>query len=262
MLLLFVWVTVVYKGVCSFEDLMQNPKICQSYWPQWGLKIFHTLKKQKTPYLYSHCFLLISVFIIILSYSPWKEQLKGRKKLSLKLSVAFWTIAWSAAILRQTGEQRRTKWSKVWPLIMSTAGQTNYCRSFTWKKRVGPTNLKRDINIDAADWIWKTSGRGLVTCRVTLWLKSFSNHGQIHNSRQETIRIASNRISKKSAGKRLSTIHGRFRFHFWFVKKFHASKMFWVNRNVKRCKTITIPKLTQLETAFLSNEQAKALAFT
>lgn len=28
---------------------MQNPKICQSYWPQWGLKIFHTLKKQKNP---------------------------------------------------------------------------------------------------------------------------------------------------------------------------------------------------------------------
>ena len=118
-------------------------------------------------------FLILSPPFFILSYSPWKEQLKGRKKLLVKLSVAFWTIAWSAAILRQTGEQRRTKWSKVWPLIMSTAGQTNYCRSFTWKEKVDPTNLKRDINIDAAGWIWKTSGRGLVTCRVNFWLKRF-----------------------------------------------------------------------------------------
>ena len=241
----------------------KTQRFAKGYWPQWGLKIFHTLKKQKTPYLYSHCFLLISVFIIILSCSPWKEQLKGRKKLLVKLSVAFWTIAWCAAILRQTGEQRRTKWSKVWPLIMSTAGQTNYCRSFTWKERVGPTNLKRDINIDAADWIWKTSGRGLVTCRVSFWLKRFKKPwANIYNSRHETILIESNRISRKSAGKRVGTIHGRFRFHFWLVKKFRASKMFWVNRNVKRCKTITIPKLTQPETAFLSNEQAKALAFT
>lgn len=217
----------------------KTQRFVKSYWQQWGLEIFHTLKKQKNPYLYSHCILLISVFIIIiLSYSPWKEQLKEKKKLLVKLSVAFWTIAWSATILRQTGEQRRTKWSKVWPLITSTAGQTNYCRSFTLKEKVDPTNLKRDINIDAADWIWKTSGRGLVTCRVTFWLKSFSNFGQIHNSRQETIRIVSNRISKKARENAWVLFMVGFRFHFWLVKKFHASKMFWVNQNLKRCKTI------------------------